>query len=98
MGGGRYLHTPVALSPGNTLVPIQCLGLIGPQSRSGCFGEQMNFWSLSGFESRTVQPVASRWTDRANQALRVMAVKHSSRTEMGNSRDGRDCLRAQDGE
>jgi len=64
------------------------------QRRSGRFGEQINFWSLPGFEPRTVQPVASRWTDWANPALGVMAVKHSSRTEMGTSRDGRDCLRA----
>jgi hypothetical protein len=35
----------------------------GPQRQSERLGEENNFFPLRGFEPRTVQPVASRYTD-----------------------------------
>jgi len=57
MGGQR--HTPAALPPGKTRHPLyKRLG--GPQGRSG---RVRKISPLTGFDPRTVQPVASRHTD-----------------------------------
>jgi hypothetical protein len=62
MDGQR--HAPAAIPPGKTRHPLyRRLG--GPQGRSG--------WVLKispplGFDPRSVQPVASRYTDWANPA------------------------------
>jgi hypothetical protein len=61
MGVGGQLHTPAALPPGKTRYPLY-RGLGGPQGRSG------RVWKISppsGFDPRTVQPVANRYTDWA---------------------------------
>ena len=59
MGGQR--HAPAALSPGKTRYPLyRRLG--GPQGRSG---RVRNISSSPGFDPRTTQPAASRYTDWA---------------------------------
>jgi hypothetical protein len=59
VGGQR--HAPAALPPGKTGYPMH-RRLDGPQSRSG---PPRKISSLQEFESRNVQPVASRYTDYA---------------------------------
>ena len=60
MGVGGQRHAPAALPPGKTRYPLyRRLG--GPQGRS------VRVRKISpppGFDSRTAQPVASRYTDR----------------------------------
>jgi hypothetical protein len=65
MGGvGGRRHAPAALLPGKTRYPLyRRLG--GPQSR---FGWVRKMWPPPGFDHRTVQPVASHYTDWANPA------------------------------
>ena len=61
VGGQR--HAPAALPPGKTRYPLyRRLG--GPQSHSG----QIKISPPPGFDPQTVQPVASRYTDRAVSA------------------------------
>ena len=58
MGVGGQRHAPVSMLPEKTRYPLyRRLG--GPQSRSGLVRK------LPGFDPRTVQPVASRYTDWA---------------------------------
>ena len=67
MGVGDQRHTPAVLPPGKTGYPLyRRLG--GPQGRS------VRVRKISpppGFEPRTVQPVASRYTDWAIAARDV---------------------------
>jgi hypothetical protein len=67
MGVGCQSHDPAALPPGKTRYPLyRRLG--GLQGRSG------RVWKTSpppGFDPRTVQAVASRYTDWAITALSV---------------------------
>jgi hypothetical protein len=67
--GGQY-HAPAALLPGKTRYPLyRRLG--GPQRQSG----RVRKISLpSGFDRRTVKPVASRYTDWAKAAHRLFKV------------------------
>jgi len=59
MGLGGQRHAPATLPPGKTLYPLyRRLG--GPQGRSG---RMRKISTGQGFDSRTVQPVASRYTD-----------------------------------
>ena len=59
MGVGGQSHTPAALPPGKTRYPwYRRLG--GSQGRSGRVRSPP-----PGFDPRTVQPVASRYTDWA---------------------------------
>jgi hypothetical protein len=59
MGMGGLRHAPAALPPGKTRYPLyRRLG--GPQGRSG---RVRKISRLPGFDPRTVQPVASRYTD-----------------------------------
>jgi len=59
MGVGGQRHAPAALPPGKTWYPLyRRLGV--PQSRSG---QVQNISPPPGFDPRTVQPVASRYTD-----------------------------------
>ena len=58
--GGQH-HTPTALPPGKTRYTLyRRLG--GPQGRSG---RVRNILPPPGFDARTVQPLASRYTDYA---------------------------------
>ena len=61
MGVGGQRHAPAALPPGKTRYPLyRRLG--GPLGRYG------RVWKIStslGFDPRTVEPVASRYTDWA---------------------------------
>ena len=70
MGVGGQRHSPTALPPGKTRYPLyRRLG--GPQGRFG------RVWKISpppGFDPPTVQPVASRYTDRAIQAHIVFII------------------------
>ena len=68
MGLGGQRHAPAALPTGNTRYPFyRRLG--GPQGRSGLVRKS----SLpQGFDPRTVQPVASRYTDWAIPAHKGM--------------------------
>ena len=64
MGVGGQRHLLAALSPGKTRHPLyRRLG--GPQGRSG---RVRKISPPPGFHPRTVQPVASRYTDCANPA------------------------------
>ena len=61
MGVGGQGHSPAALPPGKTRYPLyRKLG--GPQGRSG---RVRKISPPLGFDPRTVQPVASRYTDWA---------------------------------
>ena len=61
MGVGGQHHAPAALPPGKTWYPLyRRLGR--PQGRSG---RVRKISPLPGFDHRTVQSVASRYTDRA---------------------------------
>jgi hypothetical protein len=67
-GVGGQRHAPAALSPGETRYPLyRRLG--GPLGRSG----QVRKISPPprGFDPRIVQPVASRYTDRAIPAPHI---------------------------
>ena len=59
MGLSDQRHAPAALPPGKTLY-LLCSKLSGPQSRSG---QERKISLTPGFDPRTVQPVASRYTD-----------------------------------
>jgi hypothetical protein len=69
------LHAPAALPPGKqTLVHIgRRLG--GPQSRSGCGGEEKNSQPVPGFESPIIQPLAQRCTTELFRLLFLSAYK-----------------------
>jgi len=61
MGVGGQRHAPAALPPGKTRYPLyRRLG--GPRGRSGRVRE---ISPLPEFDPRTVQPVASRYTEWA---------------------------------
>jgi len=61
MGVGGQHHTPAALPPGKKGYPLyRWLG--GPQGRSGWVRK---ISPAPGFDSQTVQPVASHYTDWA---------------------------------
>jgi len=59
MGVGGQRHAPAALLPGMTRYPL-CRRLGGPQGWSGWVRK---ISPALGFDSRTVHPVASRYTD-----------------------------------
>jgi hypothetical protein len=63
VGGQR--HVPAVLPPRKTRYPLYSRRG-GPQGRSG---GARKISPLPGFDPRTVQPVASRYTDWANPAL-----------------------------
>ena len=59
MGVGGQRHAPAALVPGKTRYPLyRRLG--GPQGRSGWM---LKISTQPGFDPRTIQAVASRYTD-----------------------------------
>ena len=59
MGADGQRQSPAALPPGKTLYPLY-RRLSGPQGRSG---RVRKISPSQGFDPRTVQPVASRYTD-----------------------------------
>ena len=61
MGVGGQHHAPAALPPGKTQYPLYSR-LGGPQGRTG---QVQKISPPPGFDPRTVQPVASRYTDWA---------------------------------
>ena len=68
MGVGGQRHAPAALPPGKTRYPLyRRLGR--PQGRSG---RVRKISPLPGFDPRTVQPVASRYTDSAAPAQKAV--------------------------
>jgi hypothetical protein len=70
--GGQH-HTPATLPPGNTRYPLyRRLG--GPQGRSG---RVQKISPPPGFDPRTVQPVASRYTDWATEIYISLNGPHS---------------------
>jgi len=58
MGVGGQGHAPAALHSGKTRYPLY-RNLCGPQGR---YGRARKISAQTGFEPRTVQPVASRYT------------------------------------
>ena len=65
-GSGGQRHAPAALLPGKTRYPLyRRLGV--PQDRSG---QVRNISPPPGFDSRTVRPVAGRYTDYATQSTK----------------------------
>ena len=72
MGVGGQHHSPAALLPGKTRYPLyRRLG--GPQGRSG---RVRKISPSPGFDPRTVQPVASRYTDWAISAHFELRIGH----------------------
>ena len=65
---GSQYHSPAALPPGKTRYPLYRM-LGGPQGRSG---RVRKISPPPGFDPRTVQPVASRYTDWAIPALTII--------------------------
>jgi len=60
MGLGGQRHAPAALPPGKRCVPVCVGGWVGPKpGLDGCGKSRLP----TGFDPRTVQPVASRYTD-----------------------------------
>jgi hypothetical protein len=64
MGVGGQRHAPAALPPGKTRYPLS-RRLGGPQARSG---RMQKISPPPGFDRRTIQPVASLYTDWAIMA------------------------------
>jgi hypothetical protein len=70
MGVGGQRHAPAALPPGDTRYPLyRRLGR--PQGRSG---RVRKISPPPGFDPRTVQPVASRYTDYAIPAHELLKL------------------------
>ena len=70
MGVGGQHHAPATLRPGKTQYPLyRRLG--GPQ---GWSGQVRKISPPPGFDPRTVQPVASRYTDYAIPALKIPMI------------------------
>ena len=69
-GVGGQRHAPAALPPGKIRHPFYTR-LGGPQGRSG---PVRNISPPPGFDPRTVQPVASRYTYRGTPSLLVLQV------------------------
>ena len=67
MGVGGQHHAPTALPPAKTRYPMY-RGLGGPHNRCG---QVRKISPPPGFDPRTVQPVASRYTDWAIPAHEV---------------------------
>ena len=68
MGVGGQRHAPAALPPGKSRYPLyRRLG--GPQGRSG---RVRKISPPPGFDPRTFQPVASRYTDCAIPAHTIL--------------------------
>jgi len=65
MGVGGQRHAPAALRPVKTRYPLY-RRLSGAQGRSGGVRK---ISSSPGFDSRTVQPVASRYTEWYTRAI-----------------------------
>ena len=64
---------PGRLTPGSN-PGTQCIGdWVGPRAGLNGFGEEENILLLSGFESRTVQAVASRYIDCAVLGLQLLS-------------------------
>ena len=73
MGVGGQRYAPAALPPGKTRYPLyRRLG--GPPGLVWTDAE--NLAPPPGFDPRTVQPVASRYTDWAFPALDVSLTEH----------------------
>ena len=74
MGVGGQRHAPAALPPGKTRYQLyRRLG--GPQ---GGFGRVRKISPPPGFDPRTVQPVASRYTDWAIPARYKLLLSKKS--------------------
>jgi hypothetical protein len=72
MGLGGQRHCLSALLPGKTRYPLyRRLG--GPQGRSG---RVQKISPVPEFDPRTVQPVATHYTDWAIQAVRASVSEH----------------------
>ena len=72
MGVGGQRHATAALPPGKTRFPLY-RRLDGPQGRSG---RVRKISPPPGFDPRTVQPVASRYTDFAIPAAAGFYNRH----------------------
>jgi len=70
---GAQRHAPAALPPGKTQYPLYWR-LRGPQGGSG---RVRKISPPPGFDHRTVQPVASRYTEWAILALEVSAINYN---------------------
>jgi hypothetical protein len=72
MGVGGQHHAPAAFTPGKTRYPLyRRMG--GPRSRSGYVRK---ISPPPGFDPRTFQPVASRYTDWAIAApIKMLCIK-----------------------
>ena len=81
MGVGGQLHAPAALPPGKTRYPLyRRLG--GPHGRSGRIRK---ISPPPGIDPRTVQPVASRYTDYAIPAPRPTTKQPQNKLTSGSA-------------
>jgi hypothetical protein len=60
MGVGGQRHAPAALPPGNRPIPHCIGGWVGPRAGLDGCGK---YRPPPGFDPRTVQPIASHYTD-----------------------------------
>jgi hypothetical protein len=79
MGVGGQRHAPADLPPGMTRYPLY-RRLDGPQGRSGWVPK---IAPPSEFDPRTVQPVASRYTDWAIAAHNLRCVTFQNSEDSG---------------
>ena len=87
MGVGGQRHAPAALPPEKTRYPLY-RKLAGPQGQSG---RMRKISPPPGFDPRTVQPVASRYTDWTIVAL--YANLRSSKKNLRNEKRAEYFLR-----
>ena len=73
MGVSGQRHAPAALSPGETRYPLH-RRLGGPQRQVWTGGE--NLAPQPGFDPRTVQPAASRYTGYAIPSPYIRHIKN----------------------
>ena len=76
MGVGGQHHTQTALRPGKK-PDIYCTGVwvVSKATLNGC-EEEKKIFLPSGFEHRTLQPVASRYFDLATSGRTVEVSRH----------------------
>ena len=83
LGVGGQRHAPAALTPGKTRYPLYSR-MGWPQGRS------VRVWKICpppGFDPRTVQPVASRYTDWAPSGLEYCCKRNPRESECHKQRD-----------
>jgi hypothetical protein len=73
------LRAPAALPPGKeNVIPTLDRRLGGPQSLTGCPGEEKNSQPLSGLEPPIIQSVAQRYTIELSVCTKASVAYHTA--------------------